>query len=98
MAQMQRVVRTALLRAHVPLEAAAKRTFNAFRRFLPTAAQLMNLEPSLQQAVRNWQDIHGGGGASAVTKALATCPMGRHYAGSPELVSVMVKRTMWEHL
>ena len=84
------VFRGALVQCGLGVPAAKGATYNRLRRFLPTLANVTELDDTDAQAVGNWTDIVQGGGRSTPRPA-ATLPMSRHYAGGKTVRSATVK-------
>ena len=98
--QFIKILRGSLLRAGRSQGETACRTYNALRRFLPTAAQAFQLPPEEAQAVENWVDIPQSAaiGTARRQKLVATDPMGLHYAGFTEHRSIAVKLEVFRRL
>ena len=84
--------RGSLMQINVDPQSAARAQYNRLRRFLPTAGNVVQLQPMEMQAVGNWTDIPaGGGGEPGATKPRAVMNMGLHYAGDKVSRSFIVK-------
>ena len=84
------VFRGALTQCGLAVQAAKGATYNRLRRFLPTLANVVELDDTDAQAVGNWTDVVQGGWRSA-PRPVATLPMSRHYAGGKTVRSAAVK-------
>ena len=60
----------------------ASASYNVLRRFLPSAALALRVEPHETQTVGHWRDIPKGEGQPG-SKRVAQYPMSRHYAQDP---------------
>lgn len=77
------------------------RTFNALRRFLPTAGQACGFAPEEGQAIGNWVDVPQSASTPSTHLSknhVASHPMGRHYAGYIELKSISIKLELFKRL
>ena len=86
------LLRGSLMQINVDPQSAARAQYNRLRRFLPTAGNVVQLQPMEMQAVGNWTDIPAwGGGEPGATKPRAVMHMGLHYAGDKVSRSFIVK-------
>ena len=72
---------------------AAVAGYNRLRRFLPTLAHCLSLQPQDLQAIGSWIDVPAGGGPTPTFKPQpAQMSMGLHYAGGKVTRSAQVKQ------
>jgi len=64
-------LRALLSEVGVPEDQAATYTIKSLRKFLPTAAAVWQLEPESQNAIGDWQDVPGSGGARSARSRVA---------------------------
>ena len=91
--------RGSLVTMGVEFKAAQAATYNRLRRFLPTVANIMALEPHDLQAIGNWVEVAQGGFQDPQSKkARASMPMGVHYSSEKVLRSEQVKQRCLDRL
>ena len=91
-AMSARLVRRSLARAGVPARELTGACFGTCRRFLPTAAQVLQFDRQTCQAVGNWVEREG------VPADLPSAPMSVHYSDARGLASGAAKRDVLDRL
>ena len=98
-ARFLELFRGSLVTMGVDFRAAQAATYNRLRRFLPTIANILNLDTPDLQAIGNWVEVAQGGFQDPQTrKARASIPMGVHYSAEKVLRSVQVKQRCLDRL
>ena len=72
-------------------------TYNSVRRFMPTLAGLLELDPQQAQALGYWQEIvkpQQGIGSGTLSSARASFPMSQRYSGVKVMVTARIQMSM----
>jgi hypothetical protein len=80
----------------MPVQMAAARTYNALRRCMPTAANVLRLSDPDAQALGNWVEIPKGSGDPGRGRAVIL--MSHHYAASKLSQSALIKTWVLERI